>query len=350
MTDARPPAPRYGHLLRLIDDTGVLEHARYGVPRREHGYTTDDAARALIVLVRASQSPRVSRSVATLLAFLLHAVTTEGTVHNRLSYERVWRDTPGLGDHHGRAMWALSVAATADLPSALRAGARSGVADLALPEGPHLRPFALAALGVARLWDDGDRDDQVTAWLERVTGRLTSGSRPWPEERLSYANGRIPHALIALGDATGDGDLVDQGLDMLTWLHSTETRDGRYSFMPVGGWSPGEPRPGFDQQPIEAAAMAAAALSAHRVTKDDSWAEAVLEAGRWLTGSNDAGTALFDPETSACCDGLKRDGVNANQGAESTIAAIEVLQACREVSVRTGRATPMVGADPTDRT
>ena len=49
------PAPRYGHLQRLTDGTGVFEHARFDVPRRAHGYCVDDVARALLVAVHAEE-------------------------------------------------------------------------------------------------------------------------------------------------------------------------------------------------------------------------------------------------------------------------------------------------------
>ena len=35
------------HLDRMTDSTGLIQHAIYGVPRRDSGYTTDDNARAL---------------------------------------------------------------------------------------------------------------------------------------------------------------------------------------------------------------------------------------------------------------------------------------------------------------
>ena len=50
------PEPPFEHLLRLSDDTGLFEHARGAVPRREHGYCVDDVARGLVVAAR-QQSP-----------------------------------------------------------------------------------------------------------------------------------------------------------------------------------------------------------------------------------------------------------------------------------------------------
>lgn len=322
------PAPRFDHLLHLVDDTGVFEHARYGVPRREYGYATDDAARALIVLTRAPSLPPIERAISTVLAFLLDAVSEDGMVRNRLGYDRTWEDAPGLGDHHGRAYWALAVVAATGSRQGWRDAARDTLAGFALPDGPHLRPYAFAALGAAQLWESFPGDGLAGKVIDRAVEALGEVEPLWPEPRLTYDNGRIPNALIRLGEVTGEAQLIDRGLELLDWLHRVEQRDGHYSFTPVGGWSPGEPRPGFDQQPIEAAAMAEAAFAAWRVTGERRWAEATLAAGRWLTGDNDVGARLYQEETGACFDGLTSRGVNANQGAESTIAALVVLQSC----------------------
>jgi hypothetical protein len=76
----------------------------------------------------------------------------------------------------------------------------------------------------------------------------------------------------------------------------------------------------FDQQPVEAQAMVAACLEAHRMTGDAMWLQEARRAFDWFLGRNDLGTPLFDFETGGCGDGLHADGVSENQGAESTLA------------------------------
>ena len=113
-------AAAYVHLDRLSDDTGLFEHARYATPRREHGYCLDDVARGLVVLCRddsssgpdgASDSAFGSvigeRLIERYLAFVTHAQTPGGRFHNRLTFDRRWRDEPGLGDWWGRGLWGL---------------------------------------------------------------------------------------------------------------------------------------------------------------------------------------------------------------------------------------------------
>jgi hypothetical protein len=125
--------------------------------------------------------------------------------------------------------------------------------------------------------------------------------------------------------------LLAGGLDLLGWLLDIETRGDHLSLTPVGGWAPTEARPGFDQQPIEAAAIADACARALGVTQDSRWSAGVDRAVGWFLGNNDSGVPMYDPETGGGFDGLSATGRNANQGAESTLALISTLQQSRKL-------------------
>src|SRR5438094_4728601 len=90
----------FDHLDRLTDSTGLIQHAIYGIPRRESGYTTDDNARALRLCTRLwcrHPSKRMRSRVTRYLSFLEHARRPEGSFHNFLSYQRHWLDDEGTG-------------------------------------------------------------------------------------------------------------------------------------------------------------------------------------------------------------------------------------------------------------
>jgi hypothetical protein len=72
--------------------------------------------------------------------------------------------------------------------------------------------------------------------------------------------------------------------------------------------------------------MADACSRAWSLTGDSRWKDGVERAARWFVGVNDTGVALYDPQTGGCGDGLGPDYTNLNQGAESTLAALAVLQ------------------------
>ncbi|MGH2718372.1 MAG: glycosyltransferase [Actinomycetota bacterium] len=320
----------FDHLLRLADGTGVLEHSRGATPRRECGYCVDDAARALVVISRqADPSPPVARLGECCLSFLAHAQTADGRFHNRLSYDRRWEDEPGLGDCWGRALWGLGTAAARHRDPWVREDAARGFAAGARCRSGWQRAMAFAVLGATELLAVRPSDAVAQSLLgdaAEMLARPTRKAWPWPEGRLAYANALLPEALICAGDILGDEALLSDGLALLGWLLETETHDGHLSVTPVGGWGPEEARPGFDQQPIEVAALADACARAFRLTKDARWSDGIERAGDWFLGHNDAATPMWDAATGGGFDGLEPAGRNANQGAESTLAALSTLQ------------------------
>jgi hypothetical protein len=325
------PAVPFDHLLRLSDGTGLFEHALLTVPRREHGYCLDDVARGLVVVSREPfPPPEVAALRDRYLRFVIAAQTPDGTVHNRLGPDGRWLDRPGLDDCWGRSLWGLGTAAARD-----PAGEHAGRALLHFRVGagrrsPWPRAMAFAALGAAevlRVRPGHPAALDLLAAAAATVGRpVPDDAWPWPEPRLSYANAVLAEALLAAGRGLGDGRLLDDGLRLLGWLLDTETRDGHLSVTPVGGWARGEPRPGFDQQPIEVAALADACARAVELTGDRRWQDGLDRAVAWFLGDNDARTPLHDPASGGGCDGLHPYGRNENQGAESTLALIATLQ------------------------
>ena len=334
------PEPSFAHLLELTDDTGLFEHARHQLPRRDRGYTTDDVARALIALCRQPNlGPELIQASLTYAGVLVHARRPDGSFHNRLSFDRRFTDAVGSEDTQGRALWALGTATRLASQPWLRELSAELLRHTPDPHWSSPRANAFATLGFVDALASDLSDPRFTGLLQGVARRLprsSPGSWPWPEKRLAYCNARLPEALVAAGVALKDDSMLDDGLRLLAWLIEAETLGGHFSFTPVGGWGEGEPRPGFDQQPVEATAMADAAARAWRVTGDPEWAKRVVMAAEWLLGNNDRGTALYEAAAGACHDGLTSQGVNANAGAESTVSAILVLQQARYVASAQG--------------
>ena len=87
------PELRLDHLIRMTDDTGIIQHATYSVPARSTGYCVDDNARALIVALEADRlnySPETKKLVTTYLSYLHSAQTSDGRFRNLMSYSRVF--------------------------------------------------------------------------------------------------------------------------------------------------------------------------------------------------------------------------------------------------------------------
>lgn len=345
------PEPRWDHVIRLSDDTGLLEHARNAIARREHGYCVDDVSRGLLVIAREPRpGPELVRLAERYLGFLTHAQGPGGAFRNRMSYDRRWQDEPSLGDWWGRALWGLGTAAARARSPWLRTEAMNAFRQGVRCRSPWPRAMAFAALGAAEVLRADPHDREAAQLLgDAATVIGVPGSDPrwvWPEPELTYANPALAEVVVAAGDLLGDEGLLADGLRMLAWLCEAQENRGHLSTVPVCGWRAGEHRnrigdadPGLapdllDQQPVEAAATADACATAAAVTGDERWDASLFQSIAWFLGDNDTGTVMWDSETCGCHDGLKAGGPNLNQGAESTLALVSTLQHARRLASR----------------
>lgn len=327
------PLPVYAHLRRLTDAGGLYEHAEGTVPRRGHGYCVDDVARGLVVVCREQAPGALDDLREQYLTFVLAAQEPDGRFHNRRRADLAWTDDASVEDCWGRALWGLGTAA-ARVPH-LRERALAGFDRGAALRSPYPHAMAFAALGAAEVLavlpsHVGAR--QLIAAAVDAIGRPALDQRwPWPEPRLRYASAALPDALLAAGVALESPSLVAEGLGLLSWLLDRQTVDGHLSVVPVGGCDAEEAGPGFDQQPIEVAALADACARANLVAGESRWIEGIELAAAWFLGDNDSAIPMHDPVGGGGFDGLERDGRNENQGAESSLALLSTLQQARRI-------------------
>lgn len=336
------PLLNLDHLRCMTDDTGLLQHASFVVPRYVEGYCLDDNARALMLMVLLEQDGVVDRRevralASRYLAFVSHAYDPAfGRFRNFLTYSRTWGEARGSEDSHGRSLWALgTVVGRANDPGRRSLGGdlfRAGLPALAHLSSP--RAWAYALLGIDEYLKAFQGDTGVQAIRTLLTTRLldlyeraSAPDWPWFEERVTYCNARLPQALIVSGAAMAREDLVTVGLRSLAWLASVQHTPDGY-FAPVGTdgfFHRGFPPARFDQQPVEACGMVSACLDALRVTSEARWSGYAGSAFGWFLGHNHLQQPLYDVSTGGCRDGLHAERVNENQGAESTISFLLAL-------------------------
>jgi hypothetical protein len=326
--------PSLRHLLRMSDDTSLFEHAIGALPNRSLGYCSDDAGRALAVLARSDQ-PDAEPLAERMLEFLVQAHEGGGRFRLRMGFDRRWTADPSSDDASGRAIFGLGVAAASASWAHVRSEARRLFESASAFRSPFPRATAHAAVGAAELLLVAPTCASARSMVDDALRSLPRGSNDerwlWPEPRLAYGNALLPDALIATGHAAEDDAAIDEGLRLLGWLIEGEIRDKHLSFTPAAGRGPGEAGPRFDQQPIEAGALADACARAFDVTNDIAWLETLRLCVAWFEGRNDVGVPMMDERTGGAFDGLHPDGVNENQGAESAIALLTTLQQARRL-------------------
>lgn len=359
VADLQLTSLRTDHLLTLVDDVGIVQHAHGIIPNRDTGYCVDDVARLAVVsaeLARRGDEQVWTSILYRALAFL-HAAEGPGGMRNFMGYDRRWLDAPHVGDHVGRAVWALGeILSTAWIPAVVEP-ARRLLERLVATLGRELslRTAAYAVLGLAPL--DSDRlEPQARRLLERLTDQIADAYRrnassdwSWFEDELSYDNARLPQALIRGGSALGRDDLTELGLESLRWLGDECGLEGDLLRLPGHhGRRRGEaaPRAG-DEQPLDAAALVEAELLAFTLTRRAEHGVRARHSFEWFLGRNRLHLPLYDFATGGCSDGLGVDDLNRNEGAESTLVfhrAALALDAAGVPASLDGRALDRVAA------
>ncbi|MEQ9454103.1 MAG: glycosyltransferase family 4 protein [Phycisphaeraceae bacterium] len=347
------PAQRIDHVIRMTDGVGIFQHAILNVPNFAEGYCTDDNARGLVLCCMIEEkAPSISLSVTaqletTYLAFLANAMTSgNGRCLNFMSHSRLWLEEVGSEDSHARALWAMGTGANRCRDTGRRRLCdrlfRRGLPVVAEFSSPRAWAFALIGIDeyLCHLPQDRAAIDMQYLLKERLIvlwEQYSTPDWPWFEPVVTYENARLCQALLLGQRSNPNPRAVEIALKVLRWLVLIQTTS-EGCFRPIGndGFYPrGESPAVFDQQPVEAQAMVAACLEAHRVTGDKMWLREARRAFEWFLGRNDLGTPLFVFETGGCSDGLHADGVSENQGAESTFAfhlSLADMQASRSLT------------------
>jgi hypothetical protein len=333
------PLPSIDHFAHLMGEFGIHQHAIGTEPDPAHGYCTDDNARAVIALtdlIRANHpDARIGSMFTRCFNILVQGCDLRtDRFRNFMDEGGRWLESYGSEDSHGRAVWALGHVVRYCPPSRERECARQ-ILRAAAPVTMRFnspRSWAFTLLGLTN-YLDGVRSDILAEVLrDELASRLFSLYESnacddwlWFENNVTYDNGKLPEALLGAARQTNNTAWCRAALRTLGFLVRSQTSlEGNFS--PVGSngfWRRNQPPARWDQQPLEAQAMTSACLGAYSLTGQVRWLDSAWRAFAWFTGGNDLGLPVVDVLTGGCCDGLEENGLNINQGAESTLAWIQ---------------------------
>lgn len=321
------------HICRLTDDTGIVQHAKYGIPNLKEGYCLDDNARALIMILMAYQRNKSKEALDLLpiyLSYIHYMQRDDGNFRNFLSFRREYLDEVGSEDSFGRTVWSLGYL----VHCAPNSSYREFAGELFFRSVPHfqalhhLRGIANTIIGISYYLKVHPDDDRLLRELIDLTIPLMDAYEQqrradwhWFEEKLTYDNAILPLALLHSSEITGDEKVKQVAMESLEFLDNLTLQHGFLS--PVGsyGWyHRGKDMPVFDQQAIETMAMVLMYLQAYQSTQRPEFIEKMFVSFQWFLGENILRVPLYDHETKGCCDGLQETALNRNQGAESTLA------------------------------
>lgn len=321
------------HIKRMTDDTGIIQHAKFGIPNLKEGYCLDDNARALLMVLMAYKQKKLPLALDLLpvyLSYIHYMQNEDGTFRNFLSFSRNFLDERGSEDSFARAIWSLGYL-LANAPNDAYYQSGKEIFFEAAPNFEKLmsiRSIAATIIGISYYLQSNPFDEAMTERLRAMAGKLVAAYKlhrtdnwHWFETMLAYDNAMLPLALLHSSCILNDDVITGIALESMQFLSDHTLKDGYLSLVGNENWYVKDGTPSmFAQQPLDALAMVLMFHQAFYVTKDKSYLTKLFTSFMWFLGDNDLRMNLYDYETKGCCDGLESYGVNRNQGAESTLA------------------------------
>lgn len=345
----RPSSVNFKHIVRLTDDTGILEHALGCIPRRKEGYSTDDQARALWVClewidyVAGDEAQVLSKLIDTYLSFLLWAQRENGHFHNNFAFDRTKENESPSDDCLGRCLWACAFAMTKLKDNGRVIAAteifKKAMGQVAYMQYPRGWAYALSAFS---LLVRHEYPLQLASEIKMLSARLIDSyrqhSKPdwhWYETSLTYGNGIIPWGLLCAYEILKQEEILAVARDSLDFLIRFSSNE-KGQIRPVGnrGWCTSKHRALWDQQPVDVMKLALAASKAYEITGLSKYSNIVARCRSWFHGDNDAGIAMIHEQEGGCYDGLGENGPNLNQGAEAVISYLLTEAICLNLTDR----------------
>ena len=335
------------HINRLTDDTGIIQHAKFGIPNLKEGYCLDDNARALLMVLMAYRQKKDVRALELspiYLSYIHYMQNPDGTFRNFLSFSRQFLDEVGSEDSFGRTMWALGYL-LGNAPNDAYYQTGKLLFFNAAPNFEKLksiRSIANTMIGISYYLKSNPSDDSMT---ERLRNKATiliehyhnteTPDWKWFESLLAYDNGILPLALLHSAKILNDDNVTKVAIDSMDFLTKHTLKDNYLSIIGNEEWYVKDgTRSVFAQQPVDAMATVLMFHQAFLLTRDKEYINKMYTSFLWFLGENDLRMSLYDFETKGCCDGFEEHGVNRNQGAESSLAYLishlTVLQAYEE--------------------
>lgn len=320
--------PSLKYLKTLTDDFGIVQHAVVTKPDYRFGYSLDDQARALIVCVKYLQSypdaknkDQVTNLLKIYLDYLDKAVDEEGIIHNFIDKDKKYADRYASEDSVARSFWALSFLIKSKLSNSLTSKAKKLLKIYKDKlTNKFVKTISYNILGYYSL----DDKDEISKLADVLVQRFEYNSKEfnwyWFEEGLTWGNAIVPYCLIKAYRLTKKRKYLNIAKKSIDFLERVSVHKGTISVIGQDGWYfKFNEKAIFDQQPIDVADMVLMYNELYETVGQKQYLDKATEWIGWYFGNNINQIMIYDDISRGIKDGLTRQGVNENQGAESIV-------------------------------
>jgi glycosyltransferase involved in cell wall biosynthesis len=354
------PSIQLKHIKKLTTDLGIIQFSKISIPDLSSGYTLDDNARALVAFCMHYKLTKDKDDLPYILIYLDFIERCQKPKGNFINYvdqenrEHIEQNAEvNLEDSNARALWALgTVVSIADiLPEAIAKKASKVLLNslkwAETIQSPRSIGFATKGL---YLYHTAVPNLYVAAIINKLNAKLLSNYEihasadwKWFENYMTYGNGILPESMLYAYLVTNKPIYKKVAIDSLDFLMSKMFVNKNFKVISNNGWlhKGAEPKE-YGEQPIDVSYIIQTLNSFYNAFGTPEYKHKMKTAFNWFLGKNHLNQIMYNPVSGGGYDGLEKENVNLNQGAESTVCYLTARLIMENLKVSDTKVIPLM--------
>jgi glycosyltransferase involved in cell wall biosynthesis len=329
------PDINLGHLNSLWWQSGFVNESVYGIPNLSKGYSLEDNALVLQVLVKASQwqdKETYRDAIQRCLALIQNMRNDEGIWLDVLSTcGKATGMATGMASEMaiGQLIYALGVTYAANVGQGLSDVSYDLLLDLINNHQLELpRAKALGVMGLANVLqvDNGNAEcfDLFNSWSKDLIQLLPDDpykSWQWHEDEIGEQAGLIPLALIHVYQLNRNKEVLSIIKRSLRFLEKHSLSDNRFSIRFTGlKKEEVKPKVAKEYKANETYLFTEIYTRLFELTKEEKYRKPGVKCHNWYLGDNSIGKSLYDISSGGCYHSFSGRTLNPAMSIQSTCA------------------------------
>jgi glycosyltransferase involved in cell wall biosynthesis len=354
------PSIQLKHIKKLTTDLGIIQFSKISIPDLSSGYTLDDNARALVAFCMHYKLTKDKDDLPYILIYLDFIERCQKPKGNFINYvdqenrEHIEQNSEvNLEDSNARALWALgTVVSIADiLPEAIAKKASKVLLNslkwAETIQSPRSIGFATKGL---YLYHTAVPNLYVAAIINKLNAKLLSNYEihasadwKWFENYMTYGNGILPESMLYAYLVTNKPIYKKVAIDSLDFLMSKMFVNKNFKVISNNGWlhKGAEPKE-YGEQPIDVSYIIQTLNSFYNAFGTPEYKHKMKTAFNWFLGKNHLNQIMYNPVSGGGYDGLEKENVNLNQGAESSVCYLTARLIMENLKVSDTKVIPLM--------
>jgi len=356
------PPIELAHVKKMTTELGMIQFSKISVPDLSSGYTLDDNARALVALCMHYKLTEDKADLPYILIYLDFIERCQKPKGNFMNYvdennrEHIEQNAEvNLEDSNARGIWALGtvVSIRKILPEAIAKKASKCLLNslkwAETIQSPRSIGFATKGL---YLYHSAIPNLYVAAIINKLNAKLlynyevhATKDWKWFENYLTYGNGILPESMLYAYLVTNKPIYKKVALESLDFLISKTYKGDNFKVISNNGWYHKDSEPAeYGEQPIDVSYMIQTLNSFYSAFKTPEYKRLMKIAFNWFLGKNHLNQIMYNPVSGGGYDGLEKENVNLNQGAESTVCYLTARLIMENLKLSESKVIPLIKA------